>query len=65
MNEGCQYCRTDNRKPIEDAKHWTVEIDTGNDLTMEYQEYGYNGCSGYTYIEINFCPMCGRKLKEV
>ncbi len=54
----CQYCTGE--KPILDDWFSTVEI--GDDTIYVV------GCNGYhtvrTSFNINYCPMCGRKLEK-
>lgn len=59
LNENeCEYCRHDMQgKNIEDR----FAIDG---LVDDSLLYNWCECGRHTIYEINFCPMCGRKLKE-
>ena len=56
----CEYCKGETNKEIKSrhSKYDTMEIYQGNlDVDVE-MEYGNRGVT----FEINYCPMCGRKL---
>ncbi len=38
-----------------------VKIDWQGDLVIEYEDYGEELTDAY---EINYCPICGKKLEE-
>lgn len=62
----CKYCKADignmemfdnNRTSIDiwkTAKHWAL------DITID----GFTEVINEPMVEINYCPMCGRKLSE-
>lgn len=65
----CEYCTKDNTKPIEIRRKFgygfNVEIDIFSDGCAQIDI----DCSTFdggdrTSFDINFCPMCGRNLKE-
>ena len=63
----CPYCEKDeagNVTPIRvgGTNEWYVDIEDA-DLYIEYDENGGIG-HGYALVEINYCPMCGRRLAE-
>ena len=54
----CEYCKDEmESKPIIDK----YAIDTIVDHKFLYN---YCDCGNHTVVEINYCPMCGRKLGE-
>ncbi len=63
--EDCKYCNGEEylRKRIESGivDMW---VDVDNDLCIE-RDTGlkYSDMDFDSYVEINYCPMCGRKLK--
>ena len=69
----CKYCTSDdNRKPI--LLKETPLFDKTLTLNIHCEEwrnhlgvvvYTENGTIIYETSEIKYCPMCGRKLKEV
>jgi len=53
--KGCEYCTNNSSLPMTGLAH-EIYI-TGNAL------YYYDSLCGWEGIEIECCPMCGRKLK--
>lgn len=79
MNEeGCAFCKND--KPLitwENGEAYIVEINelpainlnTGEETPPKEKmyhalEFTCTECERKDYARINYCPMCGRKLKE-
>lgn len=63
LNNGCEYCDKKERKMIyEDGgfDRFEVEINEENKLDIDYSIEDY---IGRKYIDIKYCPMCGRNLK--
>lgn len=54
--EPCFLCETKNFML---TKNGTIDIVNGNRLEID------SNLDGLTNVEINFCPMCGRKLERV
>ena len=52
----CEYC--EGEKPLIGDFSGGALIENGNILVA------YEGCSDCAKGRINYCPMCGRKLKE-
>ena len=67
---GCEYCEKQrDNKPIH-YEEWGSDNLRNNYLSVEVWDWGLEvevriayGTTGES-IEINYCPMCGRKLKE-
>lgn len=73
----CDYCNINNgikkdlmnqiglgHGPIE-SNHLILNIQNNNDLQVEVRVEVEKNKYGYSlYREINFCPMCGRKLNK-
>ena len=60
----CEYCEGD--KPIYDTKWWKLNVEnkySEKELYIEFNTYGYESIHDDLYIDIKFCPMCGKKLK--
>ena len=60
----CEYCKRDKAKAMLNKYRITVEIGyLCGDTSLEIE---YDGAyeSESASIDINYCPMCGRKLKE-
>ena len=61
---GCEYCRDDNKPlyhvdgPIKRMDSFVRVVD--GQIEIDLWDRG-NSCAT---IEINYCPMCGRKLEE-
>lgn len=54
----CEYCKQDMEgKSIENRYAIETMVD---DIFL----YNWCECGRHTVDEINYCPMCGRKLKE-
>ena len=54
--EPCFLCET---KKFMLTKNGTIDIVNGNRLEID------SNLDGITDVEINYCPMCGRKLKRI
>ena len=54
--EPCFLCET---KKFMLTKNGTIDIVNGNRLEID------SNLDGVTTVEINYCPMCGRKLKRI
>jgi hypothetical protein len=55
----CEYCKENmESKPLSD-KYEVIAIET---LVSERNIYNYCDCGRHSVIEINYCPMCGKKL---
>ena len=70
----CDFCKTYNGNKIFGADIPIKKCANGTDLT-DAQIMGnrddevpgiviYKGCRAAGYFDINYCPMCGRKLVE-
>jgi len=64
----CEHCTKENPKPIETKGRYggfNIAIDSYFDNTyyIDVDCITFDG-GNHTSFEINFCPMCGRKLKE-
>ncbi len=56
MKQGCEYCINE-----KDLSGWEIDVDVWiKDGELYVSAGGYR-----TRIHINYCPMCGRKLKGV
>ena len=55
----CEYCRNLGAKYLVDGFYISAEIEDDKLLLYEKE------CCTSEKIRINFCPMCGRDLKEV
>ena len=55
----CEYCEKDylNSKPIENR--YAIDIIVDDTFLYTYCE-----CGSHVVAKINYCPMCGRKLRE-
>lgn len=53
----CAYCEWGKDIGGDDS---SIAIEHGNLLTFNTSEYGHDE----RQVEINYCPMCGRKLTE-
>lgn len=69
MSKGCSYCTGE--KPItliEDRGHYyaneVLEIFISKNRLESYYSAYSNDSSFDGYAEINYCPMCGRKLER-
>lgn len=60
--EECIYCKRGAQKPILGRQGGEGLIYDDNDLEIEIED-DYGGYI-FTFIEINYCPICGRYLKE-
>ena len=61
----CEYCEKE--KPIVNGKEWTINIENKygeKELYIEMYLGGYESIREDTYVKIEYCPMCGKKLKE-
>ena len=63
----CEYCEIGaNNKNMTSKKYSDVTVDIHKDeyvLSIDYCEpYGFESLYYYDYFNINYCPMCGRKL---
>lgn len=61
----CEYCEKE--KPIANGEEWTINIENTygeKELYIEMYLGGYESIEDNTYVKINYCPMCGKKLKE-
>ena len=52
----CKYC--DERESLLNDNGWEVYVDFYNQLQIEDKKGDRT-----TYIEIKYCPICGKKLK--
>lgn len=60
--KGCEYCKGEDwheRKRFYDGDSTFFVVDTDNTLYVEHEDVG-----SIISPEINFCPMCGKKLGE-
>lgn len=59
-NKRCKYCQSEVRESLDDAGYAEIEAWIDIDATIlilnHLNEIG-------THIRINYCPMCGRKLR--
>lgn len=59
----CKYCeRGDGNRPVINLKYVMAHIE-GSHLSVDW----YDTCMAESFVkpvEINFCPVCGRKLKN-
>lgn len=62
----CEYCKYDySAKPIVKDRTTEISIETADsELYIDYDSGGYEASYFRHYLKINYCPMCGRKLKE-
>lgn len=61
IQEKCKYCRHP-YKPLLQYGNFYLEI-LGNVLSIEYCKAGYEyNDTDSTKINLEYCPMCGRKL---
>lgn len=60
----CEYCGNGfNNKPFYMDEHSTIQLDDDNNLDIDYEErFGWESMYYRRNIQINNCPMCGRKL---
>lgn len=54
----CPYCQ--HGKPLNDVANSNFAITIINDCILAEYDYDY---SEQESVEINYCPMCGRKLE--
>ena len=46
-------------------EHSTIQLDDDNNLDIDYEKrFGWESMYYRRNIQINNCPMCGRKLSE-
>ena len=55
--QGCEYCLKN--KPIKGIHDVSIAYVQGKELLTTYSDPFYN-----LHLDIHYCPMCGRKLKE-
>lgn len=60
----CKYCEKET-KLIEGINNDADVILNGNKLILEAYTFIDDPLTDYIGIDINFCPMCGRSLKEI
>lgn len=62
----CKYCGNGfNNKPFYMDEHSTIQLDDENHLDIDYEErFGWESMYYRRNIQINNCPMCGRKLTQ-
>ena len=62
----CKYCEDKRENPDMPSNNYDFEVDIDSDGLNIYVAMGnnYEAQSGSAIIDINFCPMCGRKLNE-
>ena len=60
----CEYCENGfNNKPLYMDEHSTIQLDNDNNLDIDYEErFGWESMYYRRNIQINNCPMCGKKL---
>lgn len=59
----CEYCKEPEGKFITDELFKQSRIQCWKSIDGERKRYMLSVNNG-AYAEINYCPMCGRKLKE-
>lgn len=64
MKSLCEYCGNGfNNKPLYMDEDSTIQLDDENNLDIDYEErFGWESMYYRKNIQINNCPMCGRKL---
>lgn len=62
----CEYCGNGfNNKPLYTDEDSTIQLDDDNNLDIDYEErFGWESMYYRRNIQINNCPMCGRKLTQ-
>ena len=55
--EGCEFCNTKNR--LSEENNFTI---VGKELLFHYEFSEEDGDFIRMFTDVNFCPMCGRKL---
>lgn len=67
MNNECLYCRESQRLSLNYTSNSEFVISIEKDEESYYiaNEYDWGDGVDYCYYTINFCPMCGRKLRNV
>ena len=59
----CRYCDNRYNKLIYDNEKKTIAVKISDKYTKNNTLRIWT-ISGQAYIKINYCPICGRKLKE-
>lgn len=64
MNKECVYCRDKRRPTLNDTANSEFAISVEKDEESYYiaNEYDWGNGIDYCYYNINYCPVCGRKL---
>ncbi|MGL5730523.1 MAG: hypothetical protein ACRCX5_05315 [Bacteroidales bacterium] len=63
--DGCEYCSQEENKSISDNDNTLVEINANMlDITFTGNYKEELIILGESQTEINYCPMCGKKLKQ-
>ena len=57
----CRYC--EDEKPIVKGQMGDISVAIQLPNKLVAYDYGIFGCDS-VIVEINFCPMCGKKLKK-
>ena len=63
-NDTCDYCKLRTDTSIIKREGFDIRIviyDNGADLDIDYTGFEENRA---TYVHINYCPMCGRNLRD-
>lgn len=58
----CEYCHGDIRQSLEDQNFYDLEVWVDDDSTLLVVDHHNENT---THININYCPMCGRKLAGI
>jgi hypothetical protein len=60
----CEYCKgtINKNEPILKNQYWDICIDNNDKELVIYSDFEAQHVG---YLNINFCPMCGEKLKKL
>ena len=64
VNKKCKYCekKNDDFIPINNIGNNEIEIEINRKGILRVRHYGYS--MSEDIINVNFCPICGRKFTE-
>ena len=63
--EPCEYCEDGRRLTIKQS--WNLGDFVNNEIRLSIEEnlIGIDYKGYFFFVDINYCPMCGRKLEDV
>ena len=59
----CYFCENKPFKSINCPKHLQF-YDEKQKIAVYLMDCDYHTLDGFTYIKVNYCPICGRKLED-